>query len=86
MERCPSAYDEKIDPNIDIKAEEKDNHKGARKWKGKRWKIKPHIGKNQKKFPKNYKQNAHMHAKSMILLSRDHTKKELGAWNGFSYY
>jgi hypothetical protein len=25
-----------IDPNIDIKAEEKDNNKGARKWKGKR--------------------------------------------------
>jgi hypothetical protein len=31
MERCPSAYDEMIDPNIDIKAEEKDNNKGARK-------------------------------------------------------
>jgi hypothetical protein len=25
-----------IDPNIDIKAEEKDNNKGARKWKRKR--------------------------------------------------
>lgn len=31
MEGCPSAYDEMIDPSIDIKAEEKDNHKGARK-------------------------------------------------------